>query len=499
MAVAAKHAATQVDPSEPSIRPVAVDDSVPTPARHRWRAAYVRSIVAGDALCALVAGLLAYLARFATPGAGAGSVDALVVTLCLPAGWVAAMYVARSYEFRYLALGAEEFRRVLTACVWVVATFGTVSWATQWDLARGFVVIALPLAGFLTLVQRYMRRQVLHRQRSKGRYRSRTLVVGHRSGVAALHKQVSRAGYQGLDVIGCCLPATSLRSGVDATVPVLGSLDDVVEVVRRYDVDVVAVLSGAELEGPRLRRLGWDLEKTTADLLLAPAITEIAGPRVAIRPVAGLPLLHVERPELTGGRRMAKAAFDVVVAACALVVFSPLLLVIAIVVKATSPGPVLYRQRRVGRESQTFLMLKFRSMVADADARLADLTDHSDGNAVLFKMRQDPRVTRVGRVLRRFSLDELPQLVNVLCGHMSLVGPRPPLPSETDRYGFDMQRRFLVKPGMTGLWQISGRSNLSWDDSVRIDIRYVENWSFGLDLFILWKTASAVRRGAGAY
>jgi exopolysaccharide biosynthesis polyprenyl glycosylphosphotransferase len=323
--------------------------------------------------------------------------------------------------------------------------------------------------------------------------------VGHRSGVAALHKQVSRAGYQGLDVIGCCLPATSLRAGVDATVPVLGSLDDVVEVVRRYDVDVVAVLSGAELEGPRLRRLGWDLEKTTADLLLAPAITEIAGPRVAIRPVAGLPLLHVERPELTGGRRMAKAAFDVVVAACALVVFSPLLLVIAIVVKATSPGPVLYRQRRVGRESQPFLMLKFRSMVADADTRLADLTAHSDGNAVLFKMRQDPRVTRVGRVLRRFSLDELPQLVNVLCGHMSLVGPRPPLPSETDRYGFDMQRRFLVKPGMTGLWQISGRSNLSWDDSVRIDIRYVENWSFGLDLFILWKTASAVRRGAGAY
>jgi exopolysaccharide biosynthesis polyprenyl glycosylphosphotransferase len=467
----------------------------------QWHAPYVRSIVLGDALCALSAGVLGYLIRFgeSTPMLGSGPFAALVVALVMPFVWVLAMYLARSYELRYLGLGADEFRRVLTACVWVVAAFGTISWATQWDIARGFVVVALPLASFVTLVQRYVRRQVLHRQRSRGQHRSRTLIVGHRSGVAALRRQIDTAVYQGLDVIGCCVPAGLDRRGIDPTAPVLGGLDEVVDVVRRHRVDVVAVLPSQELEGPALRRLGWDLEETSASLLLAPAVTDIAGPRVAIRPVAGLPLLHVERPEFTGGRRAAKTAFDLLVAATALVLLSPVLLVIAGLVKATSRGPVLYRQPRVGKGGELFTMLKFRSMVVDAEAKLAELRALSDGNAVLFKMREDPRVTRVGRVLRRYSLDEMPQLVNVLCGQMSLVGPRPPLPSETDKYGFDMRRRFLVKPGMTGLWQISGRSDLAWDDSVRTDVRYVENWSFGLDLFILWKTLGAVRGGSGAY
>ncbi|MGY1740231.1 MULTISPECIES: sugar transferase [unclassified Blastococcus] len=474
--------------------PQAIDD------RRRWQARYVRSIVVGDALCALLAGLIGYLIRFGDSSMlGSGPLEALIVALFLPFGWVLAMWLARSYELRYLGLGADEFRRVLTACVWVVASFASVSWATKWDIARGFVVVALPLASFITLVQRYVRRQRLHRQRSRGLHRSRTLVVGHGSGVAALRRQIDKVSYQGLDIVGCCLPAGLSRHGADPMAPVLGSIEDVVEVVRRHDIDVVAVLPSPELEGPALRRLGWDLEETSASLLLAPAVTDIAGPRVAIRPVAGLPLLHVERPEFTGGRRMAKTVFDVVVAAGALVTLSPLLLSIAVLVKATSAGPVLYRQRRVGKDGEVFTMLKFRSMAVDADARLTELLALSDGNAVLFKMRDDPRVTSVGRVLRRYSLDELPQLLNVIGRQMSLVGPRPPLVSETEKYGLDMRRRFLVKPGMTGLWQISGRSDLSWDDSVRVDVRYVENWSFGLDLFILWKTLGAVRGGSGAY
>jgi exopolysaccharide biosynthesis polyprenyl glycosylphosphotransferase len=464
-----------------------------------WRRGYVRSIVAGDALCALAAGLVGYFVRFGdvTPDAAA-SFQALMVALALPVGWVSAMYLSRSYEPRYLGLGAEEFRRVVAASVWVLATFASVSWATKWDIARGFVVVALPLAAWLTLVQRYARRQVLHRQRSAGRYRSRTLVVGHRSGIAALHKQISRVPYQGLDVIGCCSP-TPFASPQDGAVPVLGGLDDVVDVVLLHHVDVVAVLPSPELEGPALRRLGWALEQTTAELLVAPAITDIAGPRVAIRPVAGLPLLHVERPEFTGGRRIAKAAFDRTVALGGLIALLPVILVMALLVKLTSPGPVLYRQHRVGFSGATFTMLKFRTMVVGADRQLPQLGSLSDGNTVLFKMRVDPRVTRVGRVLRKYSLDELPQLLNVLRGEMSLVGPRPPLPSETAQYGEDMNRRFLVKPGMTGLWQISGRSDLSWEESVRIDVRYVENWSFGLDLFVLWKTIGTVRGGRGAY
>jgi exopolysaccharide biosynthesis polyprenyl glycosylphosphotransferase len=469
--------------------------------RSRWRADYVRSIVAGDLLCALVAGGAGYLARFGDDQLhGRGPSQAAMVVACLPIVWIAGMFAARSYEQRFLWVGADEFRRVTTAAVWVLAAFGTLSWAVKWDIARGFVIVALPLATVLTLLQRYARRQVLHRQRARGLHRQTTLVVGHRSSVAALHAIVDASTYQGLEMVGCCIPDPRRASaGQFDGLPVLGSLDDVIRVVKEYDIDVVAVLPSPELEGAALRQLGWDLEQTNAHLLLAPAVTEVAGPRVAIRPVAGLPLLHVERPELTGARRIAKVAFDVTTAAIGLICLLPLLLILGALVASTSPGPVFYRQDRVGRDGQVFPMLKFRSMVVGADRKLAELMADSDGNDVLFKMRNDPRVTRVGRVLRRYSLDELPQLINVLLGHMSLVGPRPPLPHETDRYGFDMHRRFLVKPGMTGLWQISGRSDLSWDDSVRMDVRYVENWSFGMDLFILWKTIGAVRGGTGAY
>ncbi|MGY1716384.1 sugar transferase [Geodermatophilus sp. SYSU D01106] len=460
----------------------------------------MRSIVLGDALCALLAGVAGLLVRFGDEPLSRGSLEAIPVVAGLPFVWVVAMYTARTYEHRFLWVGAEEFRRVLSAGVGVLAAFATTSWALKWDIARGFVVVALPLAGLLTLVQRYARRQVLHRQRGRGRYFETTLVVGHRSGVAALRRQIDATRYQGLDVIGCCVPARPEQSATtDDGLPILGSLDEVLDVVRAHEVDVVAVLPSPELEGPALRRLGWDLEQTHADLLLAPAVTEVAGPRVAIRPLAGLPLLHVERPELSGARRAAKTTFDVAAAAFGVALLAPVLLAIALAVRLTSRGPVLYKQYRVGRDGSEFPMYKFRSMVVDADQRLAALLAANEGNGVLFKMRNDPRVTGVGRVLRRYSLDELPQLFNVLLGQMSLVGPRPPLPHETERYGFDMQRRFLVKPGMTGLWQISGRSDLSWDDSVRMDVRYVENWSFWLDLFILWKTIGAVRGGSGAY
>jgi exopolysaccharide biosynthesis polyprenyl glycosylphosphotransferase len=280
---------------------------------------------------------------------------------------------------------------------------------------------------------------------------------------------------------------------------VLGDLSQVADVVTRFEVDTVAVLPCPELDGSALRRLGWALEKTRAELLLAPAVTEIVGTRVRIRPVCGLPLMHMERPELTGVRRLTKDLFDKTAAGFGVLFLLPVVLGIAVAVKVTSHGQVFFRQERVGRDGQTFSMLKFRSMVTGADGMIEALAATSDGNGVLFKKKDDPRVTWVGKFIRRYSLDELPQLLNVIRGDMSLVGPRPPLPTEVERYGFDMHRRFLVKPGLTGLWQVSGRSDLSWDDSVRIDVRYVENWSLTFDLMILWKTVGAVRRGAGAY
>jgi exopolysaccharide biosynthesis polyprenyl glycosylphosphotransferase len=226
---------------------------------------------------------------------------------------------------------------------------------------------------------------------------------------------------------------------------------------------------------------------------------DVAGPRISVRPVAGLPLLHVDHPELTGGRQLVKSLFDKIGATFALVLLAPLLAVIALAIRLTSAGPGLFRQTRVGKDGKEFTVLKFRTMVQEAEALRVGLAEQNEQDGVLFKIKKDPRITRVGGVLRRYSLDELPQLINVLRGDMSMVGPRPPLAEEVAQYGDDVRRRLVVRPGLTGLWQVNGRSDLTWEESVRLDLRYVENWSLALDLLILWKTCSAVVRGSGAY
>ena len=253
------------------------------------------------------------------------------------------------------------------------------------------------------------------------------------------------------------------------------------------------------MNGIRLRELAWQLEATGTDMCVAPALLDVAGPRTTIRPVAGLPLLHVDHPELTGAKQAVKAGFDKVVAGLGLLLLSPLFLLIAARIKVHDGGPVFFRQVRVGKDGRRFRVFKFRTMVVDAERQKARLADSNEGAGALFKMRRDPRVTRPGAWLRRWSLDELPQLINVVIGDMSLVGPRPALPAEVARYHDHMRRRLVVKPGITGLWQVNGRSDLSWEDAVRLDLRYVENWSLALDLQILWKTGSAVFRGNGAY
>jgi exopolysaccharide biosynthesis polyprenyl glycosylphosphotransferase len=282
-------------------------------------------------------------------------------------------------------------------------------------------------------------------------------------------------------------------------VPVAGGLCDVAAAVRRFGADTVAVLACPEMDGGRLRELAWELEKTGTDLFVAPTLLDVAGPRTTIRPVAGLPLLHVDHPELAGTRQAVKSVFDKTCAAVALLVLAPLFAVIAISIRLADHGPVLFRQTRIGKNGQGFTVYKFRTMVPDAEQRKSDLATFNEATGVLFKIRRDPRVTRTGACLRRWSLDELPQLINVLIGDMSLVGPRPALPAEVAGYSGHMRRRLVVKPGMTGLWQVSGRSDVSWEEAERLDVHYVENWSLALDLQVLWKTGSAVIRGSGAY
>jgi exopolysaccharide biosynthesis polyprenyl glycosylphosphotransferase len=268
--------------------------------------------------------------------------------------------------------------------------------------------------------------------------------------------------------------------------------------VRALGSDAVVVTSDNATRHDYLRKLAWSLEGAGVELLIDPGLEEIVGPRLHIRPITGSPLVHVGEPHFAGWRRLAKRISDLGLATLVLAITTPIMLIIAGVVKLQDGGPVIFRQTRVGRGGELFTLLKFRSMVIDAEARKADLLALNEGHGALFKLRDDPRVTRFGRFIRALSLDELPQLFNVLRGSMSLVGPRPHLAHELAQMPQEASRRLLVSPGVTGLWQVSGRSDLHEEDGIRLDLRYVDNWSLTHDLQILWKTASAVlaRRGA---
>lgn len=465
-----------------------------------WERRYVRRLILADGTAAFLAALTAFTLRF---GQGATTTETLAYSwavVAMPVVWVVSAALCRAYEVRFLGVGSEEFRRMFGAGLAVIALVGTMSWLLNLQVARGFMVVALPLAMLATVTQRYLLRKSLHRRRIEGECVQHVVAVGHVAGVVGMVERFRRARYHGMEVVGACVPSGNQDAELEALgIPVLGDLSQVLDAVKLVDADTVAVLASPEMDGPALRRLGWALEETRADLVVAPALIEVVGPRIAIRPVCGLPLLHVERPELDGIRRLGKTAVDRLGSVAALAVLLPVFLAIAVAVRLDSRGPVFFRQDRVGRDGHHFTMLKFRTMVVDAESQVSQLSALDDGNGVLFKMRADPRVTRVGRWLRRYSLDEMPQLINVTGGQMSLVGPRPPLPSEVALYEDDVRRRLLVKPGLTGLWQINGRSDLDWDESVRLDLRYVENWSFAFDLMILWKTAAAVLKGRGAY
>ncbi|MFI6817313.1 sugar transferase [Nonomuraea sp. NPDC050328] len=459
-----------------------------------WIRPYVWLAFLADLGCAGFAAGVAFLVRFGEVSTYA--TPYVVLSLALPLVWVCSIALNRAYEPRMLGVGSEEFRRITRCGLVLITGLAVCAYLTKTDVARGYVVIALPLTVLLTLVFRYGLRRALHRRRARGRCLRRVVAAGHPEAVAELVGLFRKERYHGMEVVAVCLPRDAPDERV-AGVPVAGAFADIALAVGLYDADTVAVLACPEMDGLALRRLAWRLERSHTELVVAPALMEVAGPRTTIRPVAGLPLLHVEHPELAGARQLLKNLFDRAVALALLVALSPLLVALAVAVRLSSPGPVLFRQTRIGRDGRPFTILKFRTMWRDAENRKITLT--SDRGGVLFKIRHDPRITPLGTRMRRHSLDELPQLLNVLRGHMSLVGPRPPLPEEVARYGDDVRRRLLVRPGLTGLWQVSGRSDLSWEESVRLDLRYVENWSLMLDLQILWKTWSAVARGQGAY
>ncbi|GAB3927593.1 sugar transferase [Kribbella albertanoniae] len=460
----------------------------------RWLGVYRWAAVGGDLLAAMLGVFVALLARFGS-GVGGGY---LIVSSLLPLAWVAAVALSKGYDPRYFGTGPDEFRSLLRSGVGLTAAVAMASYVTKTEIARGFVVLAIPVMCAAALCLRYALRKDLHRHRVRGRCMHRVLVVGHSVPAATLCEHLESRPTDGFRVVATCRPRAEEVTDGPLHADELDEAD-ILAAADRHAVEVVAISTDPELVGHSLRRLSWALEQRGIELIVSPGIIEVAGPRISVRPVAGLSLLHLERPSVSGGPHLMKAVFDRVVALGMIILLSPVLIGLALAVRLSSPGPVLFRQQRVGRAGSEFTMLKFRSMYADAEQRLGDLFALSDGNGVIFKMRDDPRMTPLGRWIRRFSLDELPQLFNVLRGEMSLVGPRPPLSEEVALYAADDSRRMLVKPGITGLWQVSGRSDLSWDESVRLDLRYVDNWSMTLDLLILWKTVRAVIYGAGAY
>ncbi|MFZ0178916.1 MAG: sugar transferase [Candidatus Dormiibacterota bacterium] len=441
---------------------------------------------------ALIASGVGFLVRF-----GSGEISQslqgvpywLIAAFLVPI-WAGVLAAGGAYDRRFLGVGAEEYRKVVNAGVWLLAVLVVAVFVLHGSLSRAYVAITFPLLVALTLSERYAVRQALHRHVKRGHAIYRTVIVGSPASAGALRKHMDRAPWAGFKVVGVHDPDAERIN-----------VDELVEAVRQANGNTIAIAATWEggSAGDALRALSWRLEGTGIQLVVVPAVTDIAGPRIVVRPVQGLPLLMVEDPQMNGGRRLLKQILDRTLALTGLVILSPLLAVLALIIKLTGRGPVLYKQERVGVHGIGFRIWKFRTMRVGADqeiTRLADL-NHSDG--LLFKIRKDPRVTPSGRWIRRHSLDELPQLWNVLRGEMSLVGPRPPLPCEVQQYGDDVRRRLLVKPGMTGLWQISGRAELPWEESVRLDLYYVENWSVMMDLMVLWKTLAVVVHGRGAY
>ncbi|MEU1047697.1 sugar transferase [Streptomyces sp. NPDC005897] len=411
-----------------------------------------------------------------------------------------ALAVSRSWAPPVLGQGAEEFRRLGRSLFMATVVLALGGIALTSRNIKLWIFVAVPAIAIVTMISRYALRVRLHRQRKEGRCLRPVLAAGSPDTVRDLIARTRRFPHLGWRVDAVC---TTLGPGPEDDqldgVPVVGPLEHVAHHVRRDGYRVVAVTPDPHWSPHRLQRLAWNLEGSEAEMVVAPVLMEVAGPRLHVDAVLGIPLLRVSMPTFTGGRRAVKAVADRLGAAVLLTLFAPLMVFVALLILVDSRGGAFYRQRRVGKDGREFTILKFRTMVAGADRARTALADRNEGAGLLFKLRRDPRVTRVGSVLRRYSIDELPQLFNVLTGSMSLVGPRPPLPEESAAYGPDIRRRLLVKPGLTGLWQISGRSDLPWEEAVRLDLRYVEDWSLALDAVILWKTLRAVVHGQGAY
>jgi exopolysaccharide biosynthesis polyprenyl glycosylphosphotransferase len=473
--------------------------SIGTPRRRQWQRAYATRLFITDILVIIVAVFGSQLVWFgfevvevATETAALRS-GYTAVSIILAMIWMLMLDIFATRDHKVIGSGTLEYKRVTDATIRLFGLFAIVSFLFRIDLARGYFLTALPAGVLLLLFSRWQWRQWLRRRQAKGTYISRSLLMGERQKSAHVAATIQRTAGTGLHLAGAIIDHGRVDKRPVNGIPVIGDYSDLLEVVDELGIETVILTGADEINPTDMRRVGWELEARSVELIVAPALTDVAGPRIHSRPVAGMPLIHVSYPAFEGVKRLSKRVFDVVGSSLLILVTSPILLTVAIAVKRSSPGNIIYRQQRIGRGGASFGMLKFRSMSQDADDQLESLLDaQGKSDTPLFKVTNDPRITPVGHTLRRYSLDELPQLFNVFLGEMSLVGPRPQRAAEVALYDDAAHRRLIMKPGMSGLWQVSGRSNLSWEDSIRLDLYYVENWSLTTDITILWRTVRAV-------
>ena len=408
--------------------------------------------------------------------------------------WIALLVVRGSYDRRIIGLGSEEVRRAVSATFLLFAIVAGLSYLIRADISRAYAFISLPLGLLLIAFARFRWRQWLYRERKLGRFLLKIIVIGSPRTSQILADKLNQESYAGFQVVD----HIDLPKNHESDSEFEGWLNIVDAAISRNDASAIAIDPGDNAPYEVIRQLSWRIEGRNIDLLISPGSLDVAGPRLSVRPAAGLPLLHLDEAVLSKSQRASKRSLDIVGAIFAITVFSPVMLISALAVRFTSRGPVIYKQVRVGRAGKTFTMLKFRTMHAQADSQINELREKHELNSPMFKLENDPRITKVGGFLRRWSIDETPQFFNVLGGSMSLVGPRPHPLDDVNRYEIEAFRRLALKPGMTGLWQVEGRSDLSWEQALQLDLYYVEKWSLESDLFLIAKTAKAVILRSGA-
>lgn len=459
-----------------------------------WRRMYRLKLVASDSAVVAASVALAVIVG--------GQDTNWLAAIAVVSSWILVLASFHAYSLRHAGVSGREFKRTIEASAAMAGCLAVIDVVFGFELLRDFLLLSVPLGAVLLVGTRWLWRHRMKKSHARGQALFNVLVVGQPEDTDYVVRQMEKKSGPAYRVVGIVLEhetSAALRSPGGQQLPVLQGLFTLDWAIQRYGADAIVVAGQLDAGSRYLTQLGWHLEKTGTELILASSLTNVANHRIHVRPVEGLSLMHLETPTFAGGKFAAKRAIDVVASGLALLLLAPLLTLVSLVILFDGPGGSIFRQQRVGLDGKKFTMYKFRTMCVEAERELERVAHLNEGSGPLFKLRKDPRVTRVGTWLRKFSLDELPQLVNILRGEMSLVGPRPPLPQEVERYDAREHRRLLTKPGLTGLWQVSGRSDLKWEESIRLDLYYVENWSLVGDLQILWRTVRVVLKPVGAY